>query len=72
MWGYANDPVNWFWMGLMMVLFWGVIAGLVVYAIRSFRPSHGGDAAIDTLRKRLASGEITQEEFDKTKHALQS
>ena len=72
MWGYGNDPVAWMWMGLLMVVFWGAVAALVVYAVRSFRPGSGGDSAMDTLRRRLAAGEISQEEFEKTKRLLQS
>lgn len=72
MWWYGNDPVSWVWMALMMVVFWGAVVALVVFAIRSFRPQQGGDAAMDTLRRRLASGEISQEDFDKTKRTLQT
>ena len=72
MWGYGTDPVSWIWMGLMMVVFWGAIVAPVVFAIRSFRPGQGGDAAMNALRRRLASGEISQEDFDKTKRMLQS
>ena len=58
---------------LMMVLFWGGLAALVVFVVRSL----GGpkqaptDSAIDTLRRRLAAGEITPDEFDRTRKVLQ-
>ena len=71
MWRYGTDPVGWAWMGVMMLIFWGAIVALVVFAIRAFRPDRGGDAAMDILRHRLASGEISPEEFEKTKRALQ-
>jgi putative membrane protein len=72
MWGYY-DGASWIWMGLMMVLVWGAIIAAVVWAIRGFAPSrHTGDAALDTLRHRFAAGEISQEEFEKTRRALQS
>ena len=73
MWGYY-DGWSWLWMAGMMILFWGTIIVLAVWAVRSFGPTHhnGGDAALETLRKRFAAGEISQEEFEKTKHALQS
>ena len=71
MWRYSNDPVAWLWMGLLMVLFWGAIVAIVVFAVRSFRPNRGDDVAMDTLRRRLAAGEISQEEFEKTRRILQ-
>lgn len=64
------------WMGivgsLMMLLFWGGAAVLVVWAIRSFSgPARRGDDALDTLRRRLASGEISHEEFEQSRKLLQ-
>lgn len=65
------------WMGflgpLMMVLFWGGLILLGVWVVRaSSRSSRGGgDNAIETLRRRLASGEITQEQYEQTRKALQ-
>lgn len=71
MWGYY-DGWNWLWMGSMMLLFWGGVFVLVVWAARSLgRPRPSGDPALETLRRRLASGEISQDEFDKTKRILQ-
>jgi putative membrane protein len=54
-----------------MVLFWGGIITLAVFAFRAFAGPKGNDQAIDLLRRRLAGGEITQEEFEKTRKALQ-
>jgi putative membrane protein len=68
MWGY-NDW-SWLWMAAMMVVVLSVIIGLVVFAIRATGPK-GNDQALDILRRRLAGGEITQEEFEKTRKALQ-
>ena len=70
MWGYF-DGGNWLWMAGMMVVFWGGIIVLAVFAIRAFARPKGNDPAIDVLRRRLAGGEITQEEFEKTRKALQ-
>ncbi len=69
MWGYY-DGWSWLLMAAMMVLLWGGIAALIVYAIRAFTGARGGDQAMDVLRRRLASGEITQEEFEKTRRVL--
>jgi putative membrane protein len=70
MWGYANGW-NWLWMTAMMVLFSGGIVALGVFALRTMGGSKSNDQAIDVLRRRLASGEITQDEFEKTRKALQ-
>jgi Predicted membrane protein (DUF2078). len=55
---------------LMMVLFLG---GLVVLAVWLFRGMGGGPKPLDpmdTLKRRLASGEINQEQFEQTRKAL--
>jgi putative membrane protein len=66
-WGMALFGV------LMMLVFWGGIALGAVYLVRSLgrpRPM-GGDSAMDTLRRRLAAGEITSEEFERLRQVLQ-
>lgn len=70
MWGYF-DGGNWFWMAGLMVLFWGGIIVLAVFAIRTSTGPKSNDQALDVLRRRLAGGEITQDEFEKTRKALQ-
>ena len=69
-WGYY-DGWSWLLMAAMMVLFWGGVAALVVFVVRAITGPKGGDQALDVLRRRLANGEITQEEFDKTRKVLQ-
>jgi putative membrane protein len=71
MWWYGGSP----WMaiggGLMMVLFWG---GLIVLAVWLVRGTGRGPQPLDpmeTLKRRLASGEINQEQFEQTRKALQ-
>jgi putative membrane protein len=66
-WGMALFGV------LMMFLFWGGIALAIVYVVRSFggsRPAQS-DNAMGTLRRRLAAGEITTEEFERISKVLQ-
>ena len=71
MWWYGSSGLDWIWMAAMMVLFWGGLIVLAVWAIRSFAgPHRTSDPALDVLRKRLAAGEITPEDFEKTKKAL--
>ena len=58
---------------LMMLLFWGGLIVLVVWAVRGFsgrRPA-GADSALDILRRRLAAGEISPEDYEQARKALQ-
>ena len=60
-------------MSIMMAVFSGGVIALVVWAIRSFTgPKRNGEDAFNKLRQRLASGAITQDEFEKTKKVLQA
>ena len=70
MWGYYDGSI-WLWMAAIMVLFWGGIFAIAVYAIRAFTGPRGTDQAMDVLRRRFASGEITSDEFEKMRKALQ-
>ena len=59
--------------GLTMLLFWGGLIALVVWAVQRF--SGGRPAAEDPmaiLRRRLAAGEITQDQYEHARRALQS
>ena len=73
---------NWGWgMGLLgglgMLLFWAIFIGLLVwFVITLVRPTPGQGtrdtrpALLETLRQRLAAGEITPQEFDELRHKL--
>ena len=70
MWNY-DSGWSWLWMGSTMILFWGGVILLAIWAIRATsRSRHNGDSAIATLRLRLASGEISQAEFDATRKSM--
>ncbi len=70
MWYYGGGW-NWLWMSGMMVVFWGAVILLAIWAFRALaRPANSSDSAIETLRRRLAAGEISPEEFEKTKRLL--
>jgi uncharacterized membrane protein len=71
MWWSDYGATNWLWMAPMMVLFWGGIVVFAVFAIRAFTGPKSNDQALDLLRRRLASGEITPDEFNKIRKALQ-
>jgi uncharacterized membrane protein len=70
MWPYYYDRWSWVWMVGMMVVFWVAVIVPVAWVIRSMSRSHDNDA-IAILRKRLAAGEISQDEYEKTKRLLQ-
>lgn len=70
-WYYGWGGWDWVWMAAMMVLFWGGVIVLAVWAIRALAgPRQRREQPIDVLRRRLAAGEITPEEFEKTKRAI--
>lgn len=71
---YYDYGWGWLWMGLMMLLFWGGLIALVVWLVRAAAPrSHppSSDSAVETLRRRLAAGEITPDEYERTRKLLQ-
>ena len=62
--------------GMLTVLFWGAVIGLIVLALRSRRsyPDYpvqrpGGDA-LDVLNARYARGEITKAEYDQIRQDI--
>lgn len=73
-WGWGMGVLG----GLGMLLFWGLIIGLVVWLIVTLtrsgqsEASRGArsDTALETLRHRLAAGEITPQEFDTLREKL--
>jgi uncharacterized membrane protein len=67
-WGLA-----WFWMLPVFVLFWGAVIAVVVFAIRAMSGPRGrDDAALEILRRRLAAGEISPDDYEKARRLLQS
>lgn len=60
----------------MMLVFWGIIIALIVFAVKWFNDNQGGDNrgkrdALEILRERFALGEIDEEEFDSRRKALE-
>lgn len=75
-WGWGMHPMWGVWglgIGLMMLVFWGVVIVAIVLVIRWLvsqgRPPQS-DRALDILRRRYASGEIGKEEFEAKKRDL--
>lgn len=63
MWNWGQ---GWWWMGLSMILFWAVVIGFVVWAVRtSGRHADAGraDRAREVLEERYVRGDIDEEEF---------
>ena len=70
-WGWGHGP---FWGGgIFMVIFWICLIFLVVSFIRSpVKERAKKETAIDILKKRYATGDITREEFEQVKIDIQS
>jgi putative membrane protein len=77
MWGGAM-ALGW----LAMLAFWGALAVGVVVLVRWLAGSGGGattgqspaagsESALDILRRRLAAGEITEEEFERLRRVVE-
>ena len=66
-WGMAIFGV------LMMLLFWGGVAVAIVFLVRSLSSwrTEPNNNAMEMLRRRLAAGEITPEEFERIREVLQ-
>jgi len=82
MW-HAGDDMGWWmlWGGLMMVLFWGAVIALVVWAVQALAgrqagqrpnpPATGRSNPLDIAKERYARGEIDREEFEQLKRDLE-
>jgi putative membrane protein len=63
-WGWGT----WLLMVVVMVLFWGAVAILVIAGVRRLFPRHGADVSWqrqteNLLAQRLARGEIDETEY---------
>lgn len=80
-WHGANWMFGWGWMpgfGLMSILFWVLLAALIVAIVRSSKQRPQGEAprersaGLDLLEQRYAKGEIQRDEFLQKKQDLQA
>lgn len=71
---YGFGPWMWMMGGLTMLLFSGGLILLIVWAVRQVGPGQPPSAEdpMAILRRRLAAGEITQDQYDQARRALQS
>ena len=73
MWPYYVNGMNWLVATVMMVVFWTAVIFAIGALIRTlWTKSDGRDEAMATLRHRLATGEITPDEFESRKRVLHS
>ena len=74
MW-FWQDGFGW-WMifgGVFMVIFWGGIIALIVWAVKRATDrggSRGTASPLDIARERYAKGEINREQFEQLKKDL--
>jgi putative membrane protein len=77
-WGWHHGDVGigwWIVMMLGMIVFWGAIIALVVWALRGgigLRRQQPQEEPLDTLRRRLADGSITVEEYEQRRATLEA
>ena len=66
---------GWLFMGLLMLVFWGGVIALAVWAIRSLAGRGApyeplASRAMEILEERYARGEITREELEERRSVL--
>ena len=80
-WPYGNyfglssgSMIGWVGGGIMMVVFWGLIIYLIVWAVKkmSGTDSHSNSNALDVLKDRYAKGEIDKKEFEEKSRDIKS
>ena len=80
-WGHGGwGGGSWIAMTLVMLTFWGLIIGLIVWGVRSasdkFTQAGAGQSPAaspeDVLRDRFARGEIDEDEFTHRRALLRS
>jgi putative membrane protein len=76
MWPYFGGGFAggfWWIMPILMIVFWGLIIWGIVSLVRrggGWGNQSGTESAMDILKRRYASGEITREEFEDKKKAI--
>jgi putative membrane protein len=71
--GYGGSPWMWILGSLMMVIVIGGVILLVVWGVRAVGEprSAASNSALEVLKRRLAAGEITPDEYEKTRRLLE-
>jgi putative membrane protein len=60
------------WGMIMMVLFWGGLIALLIWGVQSLVRREDPRSPLDIAKERLARGEITAQEFEQIRQALES
>ncbi len=68
MFEYMNMNMT-FFHGFGMLIFWIIIIFLI-FSLFNTKTKSKNESALDILEKRLAKGEITQEQFDSIKESI--
>jgi putative membrane protein len=69
--GYGMSAWMWIFGTLMMLAFWGGLAALIVYVVSAVtRPRDGRESADEILKRRLAAGQISHEDYERASRAL--
>lgn len=74
-WGFHEGFGWWMWFGwAWMLIFWGVVIGLIVWGVRTLAGRHAPpldrETPLEIAERRYAAGEITHAEFEEIKAAL--
>ena len=78
MWGYGYGDgswVGWLVMGIVMLVFWGMVVAGVIFLVRYLghgRDQRAGGDALRILDERFARGEIDADEYSRRRQLLSS
>ena len=77
-WGWgAGGWAGWLLMAVAMVVFWGALIALAIWAVRSLGSGRAGQSdrkpnrAMEILEERYARGEIDRQELEERRAVLQ-
>ena len=65
------DGGHWYWGVVMMIVFWGAIVAIVYLAFRGSANHEHRPSARELLDERLAKGELSEEEYERKRAALE-
>jgi putative membrane protein len=69
-WSGGGHGFWWVW-ALAWVLLWAVVIAFGVWAVLTVGRRSNSDGALDILKRRLAAGEISREDYDRLRRAMQ-
>lgn len=74
MWHTGWSAGDWVLMSAAMLIFWGLVVGVVVWAVHSAKTSgyEQSRSARDLLDDRFARGELTADEYQRSRNLLET